>query len=108
MDIEKLIKSNLKIPVIDGFAPIHPPCITCSIISENSVLDGNGESTEETESYQIDVWCKKEKDVHTLTRKLKLLVQSIKGTTIPTVSYYYDNNGQTWRGNLMFECLREE
>lgn len=108
MELKQVIKESLGIPVVEGFSPIHPPCATYYLVSDNSVLVGDGESTEETESYQIDIWCRNRTEVCRLTRMLNTTLINIKGNTIPTVSYYYDNNGKTWRGNLFFEHLRED
>ena len=103
-----MIEEKLKIPVIEDFKPICPPCVTYYPISDNPVLCGDGETLEETESYQIDIWCKKRSEACNMAKIMKKAIQDTVGNTIPTVSYYYDNNGKTWRGNLIFEHIREE
>lgn len=108
MNLKKIIWDNLKIPVIEDFAPIHTPCVTFYSSNDSTALIGNGNPTEETETFQIDIWCKKNTEVKKYTRMLKAIIQETKGCTIPIVFYSYDNNGKTWRGNITFEHLRED
>ena len=55
MEMKSLIEESLKIPVIELFEPIIPPCATWSHLSDTSGLEGDGAESEGMEGYQIDV-----------------------------------------------------
>lgn len=108
MDIEQIIKTTLNIPVIDLSKPILAPCATWYQSFEESELSGNGEVTEESETYEIDIWGKGRQDVINKTGLLKKALINIKYNTFPNVTFSYDTNGKMWRGNLNFKHVKED
>ncbi len=108
MDIEQIIKTTLNIPVIDLSKPIMAPCATWYQSFEESELSGNGEVTEESETYEIDIWGKGRQDVINKTGLLKKAFINIKYNTFPNVTFSYDTNGKMWRGNLNFKHVKED
>ena len=108
MDIEQIIKATLNIPVIDLPKPILPPCATWYQSFEEPELSGDGEVTEESETYEIDIWGKGRQDVINKTGLLKKALINIKYNTFPNVTFSYDTNGKMWRGNLNFKHVKED
>ena len=108
MDIENLIKTTLNIPVIDLSKPILPPCATWYKTFEGPELSGNGEVTEESETYEIYIWCKKREDTVNKTGLLKKALIGIKYNTFPIVNFSYDTNGKSWRGMINFKHIKED
>lgn len=108
MDIEQLIKTVLNIPVIDLSKPILPPCATWYKSFEEPELSGSGEVTEESETYEIDIWGKGRQDVISKTGLLKKALINIKYNTFPNTTFSYDTNGKMWRGNLNFKHVKED
>ena len=108
-DIKKIILDSLRIPVIDLFDPILPPCATWYPTNENAGLNGDGKEEERLESYQIDVWDRDREMVRTRGRKLKAeLMMMGEAMSIPDLSYQYDNNGKIWRATLTFSLIGKE
>lgn len=109
MDIKKIIQENLNIPVIQLFEPILPPCATFYPINDSTGLAGDGKETETLESFQVDIWDRDRGTLKSRGRKLKAAIMMEENpTTIPEVTYSYDNNGKMWRAMLTFSVLREE
>jgi len=106
MEIKSLIVESLKIPVIELFEPIIPPCATWSHLSDTSGLDGA--ESEGLEGYQIDVWDRNRETIKTRARKLSDDIQANASTTIPDITYMYDTNGKVWRAMIQFSKTREE
>lgn len=108
MEIKSLIVESLKIPVIELFEPIIPPCATWSHLSDASGLEGDGTESEGLEEYQIDVWDRSRETIKTRARKLSDDIQTNASTTIPNITYMYDTNGKVWRAMIRFSKIREE
>lgn len=109
MLMKELIENVLKIPVIDSFNPVLPPCATYYLATEESGLTGDKNETETIETYQIDIWDRNREEIKGRARKLKSeLISLIYSATIPDISFSYDNNGKTWRATLIFSMVREE
>lgn len=107
MDLEKRIVDTLQIPMVRAFCPIIPPCVTCYVAGNDSALFGDGQETEGTETYQVDIWDKNEDTVRDLAKKLKRMLVSCE-YAVSDLSYMYDNNGKLWRASLMFTTIDEE
>ena len=56
MNVEQLLKDNLKIPPVEAFSPIIPPCFTWNRIAENPGIMGNGKERETIVQFQVDIW----------------------------------------------------
>ena len=108
MNLEQLLKSNLKIPSVEAFSPSIPPCFTWNRIAENPGIMGNGKESETVVQFQVDVWGRKRRDVERMTRLAKSLIASETYTTVPVTSYGYDVNGKLWRGTIYFSNIEEE
>ncbi|MDR0925742.1 MAG: hypothetical protein LBN31_15475 [Hungatella sp.] len=108
MDIENIIKTVLNIPVIELSQPILPPCATWYKLFEEPELSGDGEVTEESETYEINIWGKAREDVINKTGLLKKSLIGIKYNTFPNVTYSYDTNGKSWRGMINFKHMKED
>lgn len=109
IDIANLIKTTLKIPVIELFEPILPPCATWYPIVDTTGLAGDGKETEGIEGYQIDVWDRDKKEILVYGRMLKeALKANDENVSIPELSYIYDTNGKMWHAMLTFYAIRKE
>ena len=108
MEMKSLIVDSLKIPVVELFEPIIPPCATWSHLSDTSGLDGDGTESEGLEGYQIDVWDRNRETIKTRARKLRDDIQANASTTIPDITYTYDTNGKVGRAMIQFSKIREE
>ena len=107
MDIKKIIEETLKIPVLESFRPVIPPCCTYYPISDDSGLVGDGEETEEIERYQVDIWNRDRETVKKMAKSLKSSL-ILSGSSIPYISYSYDNNGKIWRATMTCSHVGEE
>lgn len=109
IDIKGIIDSTLKIPVIELFEPILPPCATWYLFDESVGLSGDGKEEETLENYQIDIWERNRDMLKIRGRRLKTeLMLSGVPISIPDLSYQYDSNGKIWRAILKFSELRKE
>lgn len=109
MDIKNIIETTLNIPVRELSDPIlQTGCATWYKSFEEPELSGNGEVTEESETYEIDIWGKGRQDVINKTGLLKKALINIKYNTFPNVTFFYDTNGKMWRGNLNFKHVKED
>ncbi len=109
MDIKNIIESTLNIPVRELSEPaLQTGYATWYKSFVESELSGNGEVTEETETYEIDIWGKGRQDVINKTSLLKKAIINIKYNTFPNVTFSYDTNGKMWRGNMNFKHMKED
>lgn len=108
MNVEQLLKDNLKIPPVEAFSPIIPPCFTWNRIAENPGIMGNGKERETIIQFQVDIWGMKRGDVEHMARLAKRLIAAEPYTTVPGISYGYDVNGKLWRGTIYFSNIEEE
>lgn len=109
MDIKNIIETTLNIPVREMSEPVlQTGCATWYKSFEEPELSGNGEVTEESETFEIDIWGKGRQDVITKTGLLKRALINIKYNTFPTATFSYDTNGKMWRGNLNFKHVKED
>ena len=108
MELKKLIEDNLRIPVIETFSPIIPPCATWYLVTDEAGIYGNGCEEETEEQYQVDVWGRDRSQVATHTSVLKKAIMQYRHVTVPSISYTYDTNGKMWRGTISFYHVREE
>ncbi|HBD01629.1 MAG TPA: hypothetical protein DC053_23360 [Lachnoclostridium sp.] len=109
MDIKQIIETTLNIPVRELSDPVIPSgYATWYKPYEDPELSGNGGVTEESETYEIDIWGKNRQDVNSKTGLLKKALINIKYNTFPRVTISYDTNGKMWRGNLNFKHIKED
>lgn len=108
MNVEQLLKVNLKIPSVEAFSPIIPPCFTWNRITENPGIMGDGKESETVVQFQVDIWGRKRGDVERMTRLAKRLIDAEPYTTVPAISYGYDVNGKLWRATIYFSNIEEE
>lgn len=107
MDLKKNIEETLNIPVLEPFLPVIPPCSTYYPISGESGLVGDGDETEEIERYQVDIWNRDRETVKKMAKSLKSAL-ILSGSSIPYISYSYDNNGKIWRATMTCSYVGEE
>lgn len=107
MELKKIIEDTLNIPVIEAFYPVIHPCATYYLATDENGISGDGKEEEGIENYQIDIFDKSRGFVVKGAKKLKSELSS-HGSSVPNISYLYDNNGKTWRATLTFSCVREE
>ena len=107
MDLKKIIEDTLSIPALEAFRPVNPPCATYYPVADENGLSGDGSETEEVERYQVDIWNRDRETVKKMAKSLKSSL-ILSGSSIPYISYSYDNNGKMWRATLTFSQVREE
>ncbi len=108
MDLKTIIENALNIPVIELSDPVLTPCATWYQLYQESELSGSGNVTEESETYDIDIWCDTREEVESLSTLLKTALSSIKYTTFPALTFSYDTNGKFWRANFNFKHIKED
>lgn len=108
MDIESLIKTTLDIPVIDLSEPLLYPCATWYKSLEETELSGDGDETEASDTYEVDIWCQERELSESHSALLKKTIALIDYFTIPYVQISYDTNGKAWRANLNFKYIKED
>jgi len=108
MNIEALIKTTLNIPVIELSEPILSPCATWYKSLEETELAGDGDETEASDTYEIDIWCEERNLSETYSTQLKRAIALVDYLTIPSVQISYDTNGKVWRANLNFKYIKED
>lgn len=106
MDIKALIESTLNIPVIDLSEPLLYPCATWYKSLEETELSGDGDETESSDTYEIDIWCEERDLSETYSKQLKKAIALFDYFTIPYVQISYDTNGKAWRANLNFKYIK--
>lgn len=107
MDLKSIIETALNIPVLGLSDPVLSPCATWYQTFEEPELSGDGNATEESESYEINIWCDDRQEAIDYARVLKNALIGIERNTIPTMSFTFDNNGKLWRGSLNFKHVKE-
>lgn len=108
MDIKNIIENALNIPVIELSDPILSPCSTWYQLYQESELTGSGSVTEESETYEIDIWCDTREDTESYSRLLKAALLNTKYITFPALTFSYDTNGKLWRANFNFKHIKED
>lgn len=108
MEVKKLIRESLNIPVIDLHEPVIPPCCTYFLQSERAELYGDGKDREEAGEHVIDVWCKDRKETIEKSNQLKDRILMHPYCVMSGIEYTYDTNGRIWRGTIQFSCIKEE
>ena len=109
MSLKGCIEAILKIPVLEHFEPVLPPCATFYQVSDLTGLAGDGEETEGMESWQAEIWCRKSGEAERYAGLLKRELRSrLPSATVPQISYTYDNYGKVWRASVAFQNVREE
>ena len=108
MDIKTMIESTLNIPVIDLSEPLLYPCATWYKSMEETELSGNGDETEVSDTYEVDIWCQERDLSESYSVLLKKAIALINYFTIPYVQISYDKDGKAWRANLNFKYIKED
>ncbi len=108
MDIKTLIETTLGIPVIELSEPILSPCATWYKSLEETELSGDGDETEVSDTYEIDIWCEERELSEIYSTQLKRAITLVDYLTIPSVQISYDTNGKVWRADLNFKYLKED
>ena len=73
MELKKLIEDNLRIPVIETFSPIIPPCTTWYLVTDEAGIYGDGceEETEAVSYTHLDVYKRQDLDSNGFTEKFQ-------------------------------------
>ena len=108
IDIKKIIEIALNIPVIELSDPVLPPCATWYRSFDAEELSGNGSMTEESETFDIDIWCDTREESENYAHLLKIALLNIKYIMYPALAFSYDTNGKMWRANFNFKHIKEE
>nr|DAM14493.1 MAG TPA: hypothetical protein [Caudoviricetes sp.] len=108
MDIKSIIENALDIPVIELSDPILSPCATWYQLYQSSELSGNATVTEESETYDIDIWCETREDSESYAGLLKASLLNTKYITYPVLTFSFDTNGKMWRANFNFKHIKED
>lgn len=108
MDIKSIIENALDIPVIELSDPILSPCATWYQLYQSSELSGNATVTEESETYDIDIWCNTREESESYAGLLKASLLNTKYITYPALTFSFDTNGKMWRANFNFKHIKED
>ena len=108
MDVKTIIENALNIPVIELSDPILSPCAMWYQLYQESELSGNGSATEESETYDIDIWCNTREESELYAGLLKASLLNTKYITYPALTFSFDTNGKMWRANFNFKHIKED
>lgn len=96
------------IPVIDNTTPDIWPCITFDSFSENGALFGAGKATEESVSYQVDIWYQLKTDnIKTVIKNIRSALKAEKIYSYPIYDYFYDKTSNMYHSYFTFDAVKE-